>query len=109
MAELVQRAWGTYEVLIVDSRYKVKRLIMDPGKEFSYQYHHHRRESWTVVEGSILFKDHDGKDHIVPEGESVFIRPGAKHKMSNPGKVPAIVIEVQYGSYLEEDDIVRLD
>lgn len=118
MGEIVQRAWGTYEVLLEGPRYKVKRLIMEPGQTFSYQYHHHRAEVWTVVAGSALVKlgvaDPSGAalhpaERFVPEGQTVLIPLGHAHKMTNPGKIPLHIIEVQYGSYLEEDDIVRLD
>lgn len=112
MGEVVQRAWGTYEVLTEGPRYKVKRLIMEPGKEFSYQLHFHRAEVWVVVSGTGYVRGVDGGgkefERLLPEGHQFVIQQGARHKLSNRGKIPVVVIEVQYGSYLEEDDIVRL-
>lgn len=108
MSEIVERAWGTYEILSEADRYKVKRLVMNPGQAFSHQYHHHRREVWTIVCGTaevtVL-----GERLRKFEGDTVQIPTGADHKLSNPGKIPLVLIEVQYGSYLGEDDIVRLD
>lgn len=105
---IVERAWGTYEILTESPRYKVKRLIMQPGQQFSHQYHHHRQETWTIVRGSAVVIV-GGQRLVKFEGDTILIPTGADHKLSNEGKIPVEVIEVQYGSYLEEDDIVRLD
>jgi len=98
----VQKPWGFYEMLLQDNRYKVKRLVITPGKRTSRQRHLHRSEVWTVVQGLI---DDDGKQY--GEGETATIQAGEWHEIYNPGKIAAIVIEVQYGSYCEEDDIER--
>ncbi len=102
------RPWGWYERLVQGRRFEVKRINVKPGGILSLQSHHHRAEHWIVVQGTV--KAHiDGKDVLLTENEPVYIPLGAKHRLENPGKVPAILIEVRTGSYLGEDDIIRFD
>ena len=86
----------------------MKRIIVNPGQQLSLQMHHHRAEHWIVVEGTAkVTVDDDVK--LVSENQSVYIPLGAVHRMENPGKVPMVLIEVQTGSYLGEDDIIRYE
>jgi mannose-1-phosphate guanylyltransferase/mannose-6-phosphate isomerase len=102
------RPWGWYESLIVGGRFQVKRIVVHPGAALSLQSHHHRSEHWIVVEGTArVTVDEDVK--LVTENQSVYIPLGAVHRMENPGKVPMVLIEVQTGSYLGEDDIIRYE
>lgn len=102
------RPWGWFESLVIGDRFQVKRIIVKPGEALSLQSHHHRSEHWVVVEGTArVVIDEEVK--IVSEGQSVYIPLGALHRMENPGKLPMTLIEVQIGSYLEEDDIVRYE
>jgi mannose-6-phosphate isomerase-like protein (cupin superfamily) len=102
------RPWGLWEVLEVGNRFKVKRLVVNPGMSISLQRHLHRSEHWTVVEGTAIVSN--GTDaKVLTENESTYIPLGGIHRLMNPGKIPLVVIEVQCGSYLEEDDIERLD
>jgi mannose-1-phosphate guanylyltransferase/mannose-6-phosphate isomerase len=102
------RPWGVYKVICEEERFKVKRIVINPGKRLSLQYHHHRSEHWIVVRGTA-FTLIDGKERFVHEGESVFIPKNARHRLENPGKVDLEIVEIQGGEYLGEDDIVRLD
>jgi mannose-1-phosphate guanylyltransferase/mannose-6-phosphate isomerase len=86
----------------------VKRLIVNPGAVLSLQMHHHRAEHWVVMQGTARVTRND-EEFLVPENESTFIPQGAVHRIENPGKVPLHIIEVQSGSYLGEDDIVRFE
>ena len=102
------RPWGWYESLAMGSRFQVKRIVVHPGASLSLQSHHHRSEHWIVVEGTArVTVNEDVK--LVTENESVYIPLGAVHRMENPGKFPMVLIEVQTGSYLGEDDIVRYE
>jgi len=102
------RPWGWYESLIVGGRFQVKRIVVHPGAQLSLQSHHHRSEHWIVVEGTAkVTVDEDVK--LVTENQSVYIPLGAVHRMENPGKVDMVLIEVQTGSYLGEDDIIRYE
>ena len=102
------RPWGWYETLILSDRFQVKRIHVNPGAALSLQSHHHRSEHWIVVAGTArVTVDEDVK--LLTENQSVYIPLGAVHRMENPGKVPMVLIEVQTGSYLEEDDIVRYE
>ncbi|GHV45765.1 GDP-mannose pyrophosphorylase [Synergistales bacterium] len=101
------RPWGLYKIICEDDRFKIKRIIITPGKRLSMQYHCHRLEHWVVVRGTALV-DIDGKSSFIHEGESVFIPKNARHRLGNPGKIDLEIIEVQSGEYLGEDDIVRL-
>ena len=102
------RPWGVYKVICEEKRFKVKRIVINPGKRLSLQYHHHRSEHWIVVRGTALTFI-DGKEQFVHEGESVFIPKNVHHRLENPGKVDLEIVEIQGGEYLGEDDIVRLD
>lgn len=102
------RPWGWYESLVVGPRFQVKRIVVHPGAALSLQSHHHRAEHWIVVAGTARVTVDDSV-RLISENESVYIPLGAVHRMENPGKVPLTLIEVQTGTYLGEDDIVRLD
>ncbi|SLN52887.1 Alginate biosynthesis protein AlgA [Roseovarius gaetbuli] len=102
------RPWGWFESLVVGARFQVKRIVVHPGAALSLQSHHHRSEHWIVVEGTAeVTVDQEVK--LVTENQSVYIPLGAVHRMVNPGKVPMVLIEVQTGSYLGEDDIIRYE
>jgi mannose-1-phosphate guanylyltransferase/mannose-6-phosphate isomerase len=102
------RPWGWFESLIVGSRFQVKRIHVKPGGVLSLQSHHHRSEHWIVVEGTARVTV-DEEVRLVTENQSVYIPLGSVHRMENPGKVPMVLIEVQTGSYLGEDDIIRYE
>ncbi len=102
------RPWGWYESLVVGPRFQVKRIVVHPGAALSLQSHHHRAEHWVVVEGTAEVTIGQERQ-LVTENQSVFIPLGAKHRLANPGKLPLTLIEVQTGSYLGEDDIIRHD
>ncbi len=103
-----RRPWGTFTVLDEGDNFKVKRIEVLPGKRLSYQKHAHRAEHWVVVKGAAKVTL-DGQEIIVPLGKAIDIPLGAAHRVENPGGDNLIFIEVQRGSYLGEDDIVRLD
>ena len=102
------RPWGWYETLCLGTRFQVKRIMVKPGGILSLQSHHHRSEHWVVVEGTAEVTIGD-EVRLVTENESIYIPLGSKHRMANPGKLPMYLIEVQTGSYLGEDDIVRYE
>ncbi|MBZ9610347.1 mannose-1-phosphate guanylyltransferase/mannose-6-phosphate isomerase [Rheinheimera maricola] len=102
----VYRPWGKYDAIDNGERYQVKRITVKPGEKLSIQMHHHRAEHWIVVSGTANVTV-DGKDTLLSENQSVYIPLGAVHALENPGKIPLELIEVQSGSYLGEDDIVR--
>ncbi|UWS02265.1 mannose-1-phosphate guanylyltransferase/mannose-6-phosphate isomerase [Phaeobacter inhibens] len=102
------RPWGWFESLVVGERFQVKRIHVHPGAALSLQSHHHRSEHWIVVEGTAKVTVDDSVQ-LVSENQSVYIPLGAVHRMENPGKVPMVLIEVQTGSYLGEDDIIRYE
>lgn len=102
------RPWGWYEVLINAKRFQVKQIFVKPGALLSLQSHHHRSEHWIVVKGTAKVTI-DESVKLVTEGESVFVPLGAVHRLENPGKLPMVLIEVQTGPYLKEDDIVRYE
>jgi len=102
------RPWGSFETLALADRFQVKRIVVKPGAALSLQSHHHRSEHWIVVHGTAKVTV-DDVVKLVSENESVYIPLGAKHRMENPGKVPMVLIEVQTGSYLGEDDIIRYE
>ena len=104
----VNRPWGNYTILGEGSNYKMKRIVVNPGSAISLQLHYHRSEHWVVIEGTAKVTLSDSIK-MVHTGESVFIPASAKHRLENPGKIPLKIIEVQNGSYLEEDDIVRFE
>ena len=103
-----ERPWGWYDVIDQGNRYKVKSIEVNPNASLSLQKHLHRAEHWVVVEGTAQVEV-DGKFTIIREHESTYIPLGSKHRLSNPGKIPLRIIEVQSGSYLEEDDIERFE
>lgn len=100
------RPWGWFECLAVGPRFQVKRIVVKPGAALSLQSHHHRAEHWVVVEGTARVTV-DGEVRLLTENESTYISKGAIHRLENPGQSPMILIEVQTGSYLGEDDIIR--
>lgn len=104
----VRRPWGSYTVLEEGPHYKIKRIEVPPGGRLSLQMHHHRSEHWVVISGAALVQVGD-EERILTENQSVDIPKAATHRLSNPGKVPVEIIEIQSGPYLEEDDIVRFD
>ncbi|PID78404.1 MAG: mannose-1-phosphate guanylyltransferase/mannose-6-phosphate isomerase [Deltaproteobacteria bacterium] len=104
----VYRPWGNYETIDISDRFQVKRLTVKPGEKLSAQKHHHRAEHWVVVKGTAVVTR--GEDEILlKEDESIYIPLGTMHRLFNPGKIPLEIVEVQSGSYLGEDDIVRFD
>ncbi|MEL7026589.1 MAG: cupin domain-containing protein, partial [Pseudomonadota bacterium] len=100
--------WGWYETLCLGTRFQVKRIMVKSGGILSLQSHMHRSEHWVVVAGTARVVIGE-ETQLVAENESVYIPLGTKHRMENPGKVPMYLIEVQTGSYLGEDDIVRYE
>ena len=104
----VTRPWGGYESLVSSSRFQVKRIVVKPGQKLSLQKHFHRSEHWIVVEGCAEVQIQDSVRNLV-ENQSAYIDAGEVHRLANPGKIDLVVIEVQVGSYLGEDDIIRLD
>lgn len=105
---IVYRPWGNYKTLAMGERYQVKEIEVYPGKRLSLQKHHHRAEHWVVVEGSAVVT-RDDETHLMSENQSIYLPLGAVHRLENPGKIPLRLVEVQSGSYLGEDDIVRLE
>lgn len=104
----VYRPWGCYEVLRCEDRFQVKRIIVNPGAVLSRQMHYHRAEHWVVVSGTALVTV-NGNATILHENQSTYIELGTEHRLENPGRIPLVVIEIQTGSYLGEDDIVRFE
>jgi mannose-1-phosphate guanylyltransferase/mannose-6-phosphate isomerase len=104
----VFRPWGSYDSIENGTRFQVKRLNVKPGATLSLQMHHHRAEHWIVVSGTARITRGD-EVFLLEENQSTYIPIGVKHRIENPGKIPLHIIEVQSGSYLGEDDIVRLD
>jgi mannose-1-phosphate guanylyltransferase / mannose-6-phosphate isomerase len=104
----VHRPWGWYERLALGDRFHVKCIMVSPGATLSLQSHFHRSEHWVVVKGAIEVTK-DDEVIMLSENQSTFVPVGSKHRMKNPGKIPAFLIEVQSGSYLGEDDIVRYE
>ena len=102
------RPWGFYESLILDERFQVKRIVVSPGQKLSLQKHFHRAEHWVVVNG-IALVTRDDEQILVRENESIYLPLGCVHRMENPGRIPLTLIEVQSGSYLGEDDIIRIE
>ncbi|MCU7857225.1 MAG: mannose-1-phosphate guanylyltransferase/mannose-6-phosphate isomerase [Candidatus Thiodiazotropha sp. (ex Lucinoma borealis)] len=102
----VYRPWGNYETVDECDRFKVKRIVVNPGASLSLQQHHHRAEHWVVVKGTAKITKGD-KEMMLTEDQSVYIPLGTRHRLENPGLIPLEIVEVQTGSYLGEDDIVR--
>jgi mannose-1-phosphate guanylyltransferase / mannose-6-phosphate isomerase len=104
----VHRPWGYYDSIDHGDRFQVKRIVVKPGARLSLQMHHHRAEHWVVVKGTALVT-RGNETFILAENESTYIPIGVQHRLENPGKMPLEIIEVQSGTYLGEDDIVRFD
>lgn len=102
------RPWGHYEGLIMGERFQVKKILVRPGAKLSLQKHFHRAEHWVVVSGTAIVR-RDAEEIMLRENESVYLPLGCVHRMENPGIIPLVLIEVQSGSYLGEDDIVRFE
>ena len=103
-----ERPWGWYEVIDQGDRFKVKNIEVKPGHRLSLQKHHHRTEHWIVVSGTAEVQLNED-NHLLGENQSMYIPLGCMHRLSNPGKIPLKIIEVQSGPYLEEDDIERFE
>lgn len=104
----VEKPWGYYMLLEKGQRYKIKRVMVKPGKRLSMQLHHHRSEHWVVVAGTAKIINGE-QEFYLHTNESTYIPMSTKHRLENPGKVPLEIIEVQNGDYIEEDDIVRFE
>lgn len=104
----VSRPWGTYTVLEEGPRFKIKRIVVKPGAALSLQMHHHRSEHWIVVQGMAKVVN-GGESRLINTNESTFIPAGHQHRLENPGVIDLVMIEVQSGEYLGEDDIVRFE
>ena len=104
----VHRPWGDYTVLGEGDRYKIKRIVVKPGASLSLQMHHHRSEHWIVVQGMAKVVNGE-KEVFVAANESTYIPAGHRHRVANPGVLPLVIIEIQSGDYLGEDDIVRFE
>lgn len=102
----VTRPWGSYTVLEEGDRYKIKRIVVNPGQKLSMQMHHHRSEHWVVIAGTARIVNGDQEIYL-EEDQSTYIPKTHRHRLENPGKIPLKIIEIQTGAYLEEDDIVR--
>jgi mannose-1-phosphate guanylyltransferase/mannose-6-phosphate isomerase len=105
---VVQRPWGDYRDIDLGERFRVKRITVAPGGKLSLQYHHHRAEHWIIVSGTARVTRGE-EQFLLAENQSVFIAVGQVHRLENPGKLPLVLIEVQTGGYVGEDDIVRLE
>lgn len=106
--EMEYRPWGEFYVLEDAITHKVKRIVVKPGGRLSYQYHNHRSEIWTVIDGEATVTL-DGEVSTLGPSEVFRVPQGAKHRLENKGSAPLIIIEIQYGTYFGEDDIIRLD
>lgn len=106
--QTVHRPWGTYTTLENGERFKIKRIVVKPKASLSLQMHHHRSEHWIVVSGMAVVVN-DDQELMLNTNESTFIRAGHRHRLSNPGVIDLVLIEVQSGDYLGEDDIVRFE
>ena len=104
----VHRPWGWYDSIDEENRFKVKRIQVKPGASLSLQKHHHRAEHWIVVKGTAEITCGD-KVILLTENQSTYIPLGEMHRLANPGTISLEIIEVQSGSYLGEDDIVRFE
>jgi mannose-1-phosphate guanylyltransferase/mannose-6-phosphate isomerase len=104
----IHRPWGKYLSIDMGARYQVKRITVKPGGVLSLQKHHHRAEHWVVVRGVAQVTRND-ETIMVHENESIYLPIGCVHRMANPGKIPLELIEVQVGSYVGEDDIIRIE
>jgi mannose-1-phosphate guanylyltransferase / mannose-6-phosphate isomerase len=107
-SQVVHRPWGHFQSIETGERYQVKRITVNPGAKLSLQKHYHRAEHWVVVNGTAIVT-RDGESILLKENESVFLPLGCVHRLENPGRLPLDLIEIQSGSYLGEDDIVRFE
>ncbi len=105
---VVYRPWGCFDSVEEGERFKVKRITVKPGAKLSLQMHHHRAEHWVVVSGTARVQ-RDDETLLLTENESIYLHVGQKHSLENPGQLPLEIIEIQTGSYLGEDDIVRFE
>ena len=106
LSDVGERPWGTYTVLEEGNGYKIKRIEVKPGHRLSLQMHHHRSEHWIVVSGTAKVTCND-TETMVYQYQSTYVPQGTHHRLENPGVIPLVLIEVQNGEYLGEDDIVR--
>lgn len=106
--ETVYRPWGSYTILEDSGKHKIKNIVVMPENKLSLQLHYHRSEHWVVVKGMAIVNVDDNEFFLRP-GESTFIKSGMKHRITNSGKLPLEIIEVQFGETVDEDDIVRID
>ena len=106
MSPREERPWGWFEVLYEEPGLKVKRIMVRPGRRLSLQSHEQRAENWVIVQGKALFTL-DGREFALDPQQSVFIPKRSRHRIENPGTEELVFVEVQTGSYLGEDDIVR--
>ena len=106
----VYRPWGSYETIDIDhkNRYQVKHIIVNPSASLSLQMHYHRSEHWIIVKGTAQITRNE-ETFLLGENQSTYIPFGTKHRLTNPGKLPLEIIEIQSGGYLGEDDIIRYD
>ena len=104
----VTRPWGSYTILEEGERYKIKRIVVNPGAKLSMQMHYHRSEHWVIISGTAKITNGD-QEIFLEEDQSTYIPKTNRHRLENPGKVPLQIIEIQSGPYLEEDDIVRFN
>lgn len=102
------RPWGKSDAIDKGERYKVNRITVEPGKKQSLQMHYHRAEHWVVVSGTAKVTC-EGNVKVITENQSLYIPIGTNHMIENPGKIPLELIEIQSGSYLNEDDVVRFE
>ena len=107
-SNVVHRPWGSYESIMCGAGYQVKRIVVVPGKKLSLQYHQHRSEHWTVVEGEAHATIGDDV-MVLQSDESIYVPLGSVHRLDNRGTADVVLIEVQCGNYLGEDDIVRIE
>jgi len=106
--ERVERPWGWYETIDEGDRFKIKNIEVSPGQSISLQFHYHRSEHWVIVGGTAKVQVGD-EEKLLGQNESIYVPQTEIHRLSNPGLIPLRIVEVQCGSYLEEDDIVRID
>ena len=104
----MHRPWGTYTILEEAPGYKIKRIVVKPGKRLSLQKHYHRSEHWIVVSGTATVYV-GGEERLIRPNESTYIKMGEPHRLANYGKIPVVLIEAQVGEYTGEDDIVRIE
>lgn len=108
MSNYEERPWGSFEVITDGKRYKVKKIIVKPGRKLSLQRHYHRAEHWVVTVGTAIVTKGE-EEILLTEDQSIYISMNTTHRLYNPGKINLEIIEVQTGTYLEEDDIIRLE